>query len=304
MLYSSSAALIGNTPLVELKGLDAGVCRVFAKLEIFNPTGSIKDRIASSMVDAAEATGNLKPGGWIVEATAGNTGISLAFVSQLRGYQLCCVVPSHMSESKVSFLRSLGVDVVLVDVMQNKQDPDYFIKVAMQLANERQGFYVGQFTNEYNWMSHYQTTGPELLRDLPSINAFVAGCGTGGTLKGVGTFLKENKVSVDLILADPLGSVLAHEVDSRHEVTNDVWRSEGVGTKFIPKFFEASLIDDAYSFTVVENEQLCDVLWRTNGIKVGMSSAAVLAVALKYARAQKQPKDIAFCICDSAERYK
>src|SRR5919199_1035321 len=201
---------IGNTPIVELTRLDTGPCRLFLKLENQNPGGSIKDRIALTMIEAAERDGKLKPGGLIVEATAGNTGLGLALVAAQKGYRLLIVVPDKMSQEKIFHLKALGAEVLLTRSDVTKGHPEYYQDVAARLARERGAFYVNQFANEANPRAHEETTGPEIWEQMEHrVDAIVCGVGTGGTLTGLSRFFARVSPETEMVLADPAGSILA-----------------------------------------------------------------------------------------------
>ena len=191
-VFGGILEMIGNTPMLELKHLDTGLCRLFVKMENMNPGGSIKDRIAVTMIEEAEASGALKPGGTLVEATAGNTGLALALVAAQKGYKLVVVVPDKMSDEKISHLRAMGAEVILTRSDVAKGHPEYYQDIAARIAAERPGhFYVNQFANQANPRAHEETTGPEIWEQMGGdIDAFVSGVGSGGTVSGVGRFLK------------------------------------------------------------------------------------------------------------------
>ena len=202
-------ALIGDTPMIELTSLDFGPCRVFAKLESQNPTGSIKDRIAMSMVDAAECSGALKPGGRLIEATAGNTGLALALVAARRGYHLTLVIPDKMSREKIAHVRAMGAEVVLTRSDVPKGHPEYYQDLAARIGKETGAFYTDQFNNPNNPAAHERTTGPEIWEQMEGkVDAIVAGVGSGGTMTGLSRFFARVSPATELVLADPKGSVL------------------------------------------------------------------------------------------------
>src|SRR6201987_3745625 len=208
--------LIGNTPMVEITRIDSGPCRLFEKLENQNPTGSIKDRMALAMVEAAERDGNLPAGGTIVEATAGNTGLGLALVAAAKGYRLILVIPDKMSQEKILHLRALGARTVITRSDVTKGHPEYYQDMAERIAAETPGaFYVNQFANPANPLAHEQTTGPEIWEQLDhDIDAMVVGVGSGGTLTGLGRFFRATSPKTEMVLADPVGSVLAPYIQS------------------------------------------------------------------------------------------
>src|SRR5689334_21612048 len=205
----SALELIGNTPMLELTHLSTGPCRLFAKLESDNPGGSIKDRIGLSMIEAAEKSGKLKPGGTIVEATAGTTGLGLAQVGVLKGYRIILVVPDKMAREMIQHLRALGADVRLTRSDVGKGHPDYYQDMAERIATEHQAHYINQFANPANPHAHETTTGPEIWEQMEhDVDAVVCGVGSGGTLTGLGRFFKKVSPKTEMVLADPLGSIL------------------------------------------------------------------------------------------------
>src|SRR5919106_3219549 len=202
--------LIGNTPLVEARRLGTGRCRLYLKLENQNPGGSIKDRIALTMIEAAEREGKISPGGLLVEATAGNTGLGLALVAALKDYRLLIVVPDKMSQEKIFHLKAMGAEVVLTRSDVTKGHPQYYQDLAARLAREKGGFYVNQFANEANPRAHEETTGPEIWQQMEhKVDAVVAGVGTGGTITGLARFFARVAPEAEMVLADPEGSILA-----------------------------------------------------------------------------------------------
>jgi cystathionine beta-synthase len=233
----SALDLIGNTPLVELTRLDAGLCRLFAKLESQNPGGSIKDRIGLSMIEAAEKNGELRPGGTIVEATAGNTGLGLAQVGILKGYKILLVVPDKMAREKIQHLRALGADVRLTRSDVGKGHPDYYQDLAERIAAETPGaFFVNQFANPANPIAHETTTGPEIWQQMDhNVDGVVVGVGSGGTLTGLGRFFARTSPKTEIVLADPAGSVLAPLLKTGKMTQAGSWIVEGIGEDFVPK---------------------------------------------------------------------
>src|SRR5215469_3300027 len=212
--YRNVLEMIGNTPLVEVQRLDTGPCRLFLKLENQNPGGSIKDRIALSMIEAAERDGRLAPGGTLVEATAGNTGLGLALGASQKGYRLILVIPDKMSQEKIFHLRALGAEVILTRSDVGKGHPEYYQEVAERLARETPGaLYVNQFANPANPKAHEETTGPEIWAQMEGrLDAIVCGVGSGGTLTGLSCYFARVAPHVEMVLADPEGSVLAEYV--------------------------------------------------------------------------------------------
>ncbi|MBM4112725.1 MAG: pyridoxal-phosphate dependent enzyme [Phycisphaerae bacterium] len=297
--------MIGNTPMLELKRMDAGPCRLFVKLENQNPGNSIKDRIALTMIAAAEKSGRLKPGGTIVEATAGNTGLALALVAGQKGYRLIVVVPDKMSDEKISHLRAMGAEVVLTRSDVQKGHPEYYQDVAERISRERTNcFYVNQFGNEANPEAHFTTTGPEIWQQMEGkVDAFVAGVGSGGTVAGVGRFLKERNPRCEIVLADPVGSILAPLVNDGRTIEPGSWLVEGIGEDFVPSILDLEIVDTAYAIPDSEAFHTARELLRREGILAGSSVGTLLGAALRYCREQKSPKRVVSLICDSGAKY-
>ncbi|HVY00641.1 MAG TPA: pyridoxal-phosphate dependent enzyme [Pseudorhodoplanes sp.] len=297
--------LIGGTPLVAVQRLDTGPCRLFLKLENANPSGSIKDRPARAMIEAAERDGRLKEGGTIVEATAGNTGLGLAFVAAQKGYRTVLVVPDKMSREKIVHARAMGAEVVLTRSDVGKGHPDYYQDLAAAIARKTAGaIYINQFENPANPAAHENTTGPELLRQMNGdIDAIVVGVGSGGTLTGIGRFMKKNSPKTQMILADPVGSVLAPLIKTGKMTEAGSWAVEGIGEDFVPPNADLSLVRDAYSISDRESFGASRDLLREEGVLAGSSSGTLLAAALRYCRAQSEPKRVVSIVCDSGAKY-
>src|SRR3979490_2659752 len=234
----SILSMIGDTPLVEVTRLDTGLCELSLKLENYNPGGSIKDRIALSMIEAAERDGTLEPGGTVIEATAGNTGLGLALIAGAKGYRCLLVIPDKMSAEKVAHVRALGAEVRLTRSDVTRGHPEYYQDVAARLAEEIPGgFYVNQFGNPANPTAHERSTGPEIWEQMRhDVDAIVCGVGSGGTLTGLGRFFNRVKPrrGIEMILADPTGSVLYEFVKTGKLVESGSWAGEGIGGDFIP----------------------------------------------------------------------
>src|SRR5262249_49743382 len=235
--------LIGETPLVEVTRLDRGPCRLFLKLASANPSGSLKDRPAGVMIEAAEADGRLRHGGTIVEATAGNTGVGLALVGGRKGYRTLLVVPDKMAREKVLHVQAMGAEVVITRSDVGKGHPDYYQDLAEAIARRTSGaFFVNQFANPANPRAHETTTGPGLLRQMEGrVDAVVVGVGSGGMLTGIGRFLRQASPRTAIILADPAGSILAPYVETGRLVEAGSWAVEGIGEDFVPPNAELSL---------------------------------------------------------------
>ena len=303
--YKRPIDLIGNTPLIEVTCFDVGLCRLFLKLENQNPGGSIKDRIGLSMIEQAEKEGKIKPGGTLVEATAGNTGLGLALAAITKGYKLLLVIPDKMSTEKVNHLRALGAEIVLTRSDVEKGHPEYYQDYAQRLSESIEGaLYVNQFNNPANPLAHELTTGPEIWDQTDqTVDAIVVAVGSSGTLKGLTTYFKNVKPDLELILADPKGSILADYVNKRPLQKPGSWFVEGIGEDFIPEQFDDTLITRAYTITDAESFAAARTLLRQEGILAGSSSGTLIAAAIKYAREQTEPKNIVTFVCDSGNKY-
>lgn len=302
---ASALDLIGRTPMLELTGFDTGPCRLFVKLESANPGGSIKDRIARSMIEAAEMDGSLKPGGTIVEATAGNTGLGLAQVGLLKGYKLLLVVPDKMAREKIQHLRAMGVDVRITRSDVGKGHPEYYQDMALALAAKlNNAVFINQFSNPANPLAHQTTTGPEILEQMDGdVDAVVVGVGSGGTLTGLGRFFAKASPKTKMVLADPVGSILAPLVERGEKVEPGSWVVEGIGEDFIPDNCDLKLVAKAYEISDTESIATARLLLTKAGILAGSSSGTLLAGALRYCRDQTEPKRVVTLVCDTGSRY-
>ena len=300
-------SLIGETPLVEITQFDTGPCQLFLKLENQNPTGSIKDRIALSMIEAAEEEGRLEPGGTVIEATAGNTGLGLALVAAAKGYRVVLVIPDKMSQEKISHVRALGAEVRLTRSDVTRGHPEYYQDVAARLAEEIPGaFYVNQFGNPANPLAHERTTGPEIWEQMRhDVDAVVVGVGSGGTLTGLGRFFNRVKPrrGIEMVLADPTGSVLYEYVKTGKLVESGSWAVEGIGEDFIPEIADMSLVTDAFEIDDEESFAIARDLLRKEGIFGGSSTGTLVAGALRYCRQQTQPKRVVSFVADTGNKY-
>ena len=300
-------SLIGETPLVEITQFDTGPCQLFLKLENQNPTGSIKDRIALSMIEAAEEEGKLEPGGTVIEATAGNTGLGLALVAAAKGYHVVLVIPDMMSQEKISHVRALGAEVRLTRSDVTRGHPEYYQDVAARLADEIPGaFYVNQFGNPANPLAHERTTGPEIWEQMRhDVDAIVCGVGSGGTLTGLGRFFNRVKPrrGIEMVLADPTGSVLYEYVKSGKLVEAGSWAVEGIGEDFIPEIADMSLVTDTFEIDDEESFAIARDLLRKEGIFGGSSTGTLVAGALRYCRQQTQPKRVVSFVADTGNKY-
>ncbi|SCC21463.1 cystathionine beta-synthase [Kosakonia oryzendophytica] len=304
-VFHSVTELIGQTPLLQLHKLDSGPCELFLKLENQNPGGSIKDRVALSMINEAERLGLLSPGGTIIEATAGNTGLGLALIAAQKGYSLVLVVPDKMSREKIFHLRALGANVVLTRSDVNKGHPAYYQDYAQRLALETPGaFYIDQFNNPANPQAHTTTTAPEIYHQLDgNIDAIVVGVGSGGTLGGLQAWFAEHSPHTKFVLADPAGSILADHVESGHYGEPGSWLVEGIGEDFIPPLAHIDGVKQAFRVTDREAFATARDLLQQEGILAGSSTGTLLNAALRYCRAQTTPKRVVTFACDSGNKY-
>ena len=301
-------SLIGDTPLVEVTQIDTGHCQLFLKLENQNPTGSIKDRIALSMIEAAEHEGKLKPGGTVIEATAGNTGLGLALVAGAKGYRVLLVIPDKMSQEKISHVKALGAEVRITRSDVTRGHPEYYQDVAARLAEEIPGsFYVNQFGNPANPLAHERSTGPEIWEQMRhDVDAVVVGVGSGGTLTGLGRFFNRVKPrrGIEMILADPTGSVLFEYVKMGGKLVEaGSWAVEGIGEDFIPDIADMSLVTDAFEIDDEDSFAAARELLQKEGIFGGSSTGTLLAAALRYCRQQKKPKRVVSLVPDTGNKY-
>src|ERR1700731_904225 len=276
-------SLIGDTPLVEVTQFDTGSCQLFLKLENQNPTGSIKDRIALSMIEAAEYEGKLEMGGTGIEATAGNTGLGLALVASAKGYRVVLVIPDKMSQEKISHIKALGAEVRVTRSDVTRGHPEYYQDVAARLAEEIPGgFYVNQFGNPANPLAHERSTGPEIWEQMRhDVDAIVVGVGSGGTLTGLGRFFNRVKPrrGIEMVLADPTGSVLFEYVKTGNLVESVSWAGAAKGKNFVPEIADLSFVTDAFEIDDEESFAIARDLLRKEGIFGGSSTGTLLAGA-------------------------
>jgi cystathionine beta-synthase len=300
----STLDLIGRTPMVRLTRFDTGPCELFLKLENQNPGGSIKDRIGLSMITAAETDGRLRPGATIVEATAGNTGLGLALVAARKGYRLVLVVPDKMSREKIVHLRALGAEVQITRSDVGKGHPEYYQDLAQSIATTEGGFYVNQFENPANPLAHERTTGPEIWAQTEErLDAVVVGVGSGGTLTGLSRYFARVQPALEMVLADPAGSIVAEYVQTGRHGEAGSWLVEGVGEDFIPPLLDVSRVRSAYTVTDAEAMSTVRALLLREGILAGSSTGILLGAALRYCREQTVPKRVVTIACDSGAKY-
>lgn len=297
--YGSVLEAIGRTPLIKVNNITRDIkSTVYAKVEYLNPGGSVKDRIALTMVEAAEREGLLKPGGTIVEATAGNTGVGLALVGAIKGYRMIFVMPDKMSQDKINLLRAYGAEVVITPTSVPPDSPDSYNGVAERLAREIPGaFRPNQFENPSNPLAHYATTGPEIWEDSEGkIEVFVASMGTGGTVSGAAKYLKERNPSIIVVGADPEGSILSGDSPKMYKV-------EGIGEDFIPRTFNRQVVDEMVRVSDRESFLTARRLAREEGLLVGGSSGTAMAAALKYAQRLEKPRYLVVLLPDTGRNY-
>jgi len=305
-IHQSVLELIGNTPIVQAQQLDTGLCELFFKLENNNPGGSIKDRIGMSMIGGAEAAGSIKPGDTLVEGTAGNTGIGLALVAQQKGYKLILVVPDKMSREKIFNLKAMGAEVVLTRSDVAKGHPQYYQDLAERIARETPGaYFINQFGNPDNPRAHEQVTGPEILAQMDGkLDAIVFGCGSSGTMTGLSRCFAEHAPELELILADPVGSILTQYINEGTLSTKSAsWMVEGIGEDFLPPISDFTRVKKAYAITDKESFLAGRELLAKEGILGGSSSGTLLAAALKYCREQTTAKRVLMFVCDTGNKY-
>ena len=305
-VYSNALEMIARTPLLAVKKLDTGPCELFLKLENQNPGGSIKDRVGLYLIEAAERDGRLKPGGTLIEATAGNTGLGLALVAGQKGYRLLLVIPDKMSQEKIFHLRAMGAEVVMTRSDVHKGHPEYYQDYAARLAKETpNSLYVNQFGNDANPLAHEETTAPEIWEQMEhKVDAIVAGVGTGGTMTGLSRYFARTAPQVELVLADPAGSVLAEYVQTGHLAHGERgWLVEGIGGDSVPAVSDLSRVKKAYTIPDAEAFKTCRDLLKKEGIIAGTSTGTLLAAALRYCREQTTPKRVVTFVCDSGNKY-
>jgi cystathionine beta-synthase len=308
-VFNSVLEAIGNTPIVRLNKVTAGVkADVYAKLEFTNPGGSIKDRIGWWMIEDAEKRGLLKPGGVVIEGTGGNTGIGLAMAAAVKGYQCIFTLPDKMSEVKIKMLRAFGAQVIVTPTAVEPADSRSYYSVAKRLAKEiPNSLYIDQYNNLANREHHYRYTGPEILRQMPDIDVLIAGIGTGGTVVGIGKFLKENKPSVQIIAVDPVGSIV-YETFKCGEAKSPArqYQIEGIGKDFIPANYDFDQLDDIVQVSDKEAFLMTRKILTSEGIYAGVSSGSAVVGALRWMCAQGDRldgKQVLIIFPDSGSRY-
>uniref|UniRef100_A0A7V2ZIV6 Pyridoxal-phosphate dependent enzyme n=1 Tax=Ignavibacterium album TaxID=591197 RepID=A0A7V2ZIV6_9BACT len=297
---------IGNTPLIKLNKVNKGLKPlIFAKLESANPGGSVKDRIGLAMIEDAEKRGELKPGGTIIEATSGNTGIGLALTAAVKGYKCIFVVTDKVSQEKINYLKALGAEVIVVSRFVDPEDPEYYVNVAKRLHKEiPNSFFAYQYSNPSNPEMHYRTTGPEIWRQTDGkITHFISSIGTGGTISGTGRFLKEKNPDIQIIAADPLGSIFKHYKETGELIKGTPYLVEGIGQDCLPANVHFQYIDKIYNISDKESFAAARRLTKEEGIFCGGSTGSILVATLEVAKHCNENDVIVFIVCDTGERY-
>lgn len=305
-IYDHISDLTGHTPLVRIGRKDPAIrCTVAAKVESFNPGGSVKDRIASTMIDAAEQEGKLKPGGTIIEGTSGNTGLGLALLAGARGYKCIFTIPDKMSQEKINLLKAFGAEVVVCPAAVEPEDPRSYYSVADRLNRQiENSFYPNQYFNPNNPVAHYRTTGPEIWEDTDGrVTHFVCGMGTGGTITGAGRYLKEHNPEIRIIGCDPVGSLYHEYFHTGTLGTPNTYKVEGVGEDLIPGTIDFSMIDDVVQVTDRESFNAARRLCKTEGIFTGGSGGTAVHGAYRLARDLPEDALVVVLLPDTGERY-
>src|SRR6188768_559183 len=304
--HDNVLGLIGHTPLVKLNRMNRGIkATVLAKMENLNPGFSVKDRIGVSMIEAAEREGKLKPGGTIVEATSGNTGIGLALAAAVKGYKCIFVMTDKASVEKSRYLKALGADVVITPVSAKPGTPDHYVSTAKRIASETpNSFYPDQYSHPANPEAHYRTTGPEVWEQTEGkVTHFVAGIGTGGTISGTGRYLKEKNPKIKIIGADPYGSIFKTYKETGKLVEATPYLVEGIGQEIVPPNVHIKYIDEVVNVTDRESFDMSRMLGRIEGIFCGGSTGTNLAAALRVASTLDENAIVVFTVCDTGEHY-
>lgn len=304
--YENVLELVGRTPLVKLNRITKDIrATVLAKMESLNPGYSVKDRIGVAMIEAAEREGKIKPGGTVVEATSGNTGVGLALAAAVKGYKCIFVMTDKASTEKVRYLKALGADVVVTPAAARPGTPDHYVATAQRIANETpNSFYPDQYSHPANPEAHYRTTGPELWEQTEGkITHFVAGIGTGGTISGTARYLKEKNPDIRIIGADPYGSIYKSYKETGEIIEATPYLVEGIGQATLPKNFHGDYVDEVVNITDRDSFELSRQLGRLEGIFCGGSTGTNLAAALKVARTLDESGIVVFIVCDTGEHY-
>lgn len=297
MLYNNLLDTIGNTPVIKLNNIfdTDSHAELYVKLETFNPSGSVKDRAALGIIEHAEKSGLLKPGSTIIEPTSGNMGISLALIGSLKGYKTIIVMPDTMSIERRSILKALGAEIILTDGARGMKGA---IKRAEFLTSKNPDYFMPeQFSNPANTTMHYQTTGIEILKDLPDLNIFVAGVGSGGTLSGIGKRLKEHSSDIEIVAVEPTSSsVISGKKAGRHQI-------QGIGAGFIPPNLDLSIIDRIITVSDEKAFEFTKLVSKKCGLFLGISSGANIAAAYEIAKNMKKGEKILTVAFDTGDKY-
>lgn len=313
-VFGNIIEAIGRTPIVRLSGVGKTLfekhgIELYGKIESMNPGGSIKDRIGHWLIEDAEKRGALKPGGTIVEGTSGNTGVGLAMAAAIKGYRCIFVLPDKMSNEKINSLRAYGAEVVVTPTNVEPEDPRSYYQTARRLARETpNAVYIDQYNNLANRECHYRTTGPEILEQFPELDAFVAGIGTGGTVCGIGRYLKEKKPSVKVVAVDPEGSLVTNyfktgRIDMSHV---KAYKIEGIGEDFIPANYDMKVLDDMIQVDDKESFLMAREILKRDAVYCGISSGSAVAGAIRWAEARAaelRGKKVLVILPDSGNRY-
>jgi len=303
-VFSNTLEMVGRTPMLEINNIDTGPCRLFLKLELMNPGGSIKDRIGMSMIEEAEKRGDIKFGDTLVEATAGNTGLGLALVAAQKGYHLILVLPDKMSQEKIFNLRAMGAEVVLTRSDVGRGHPEYYQDLGRRIAEEKGAYFINQFGNPDNPLAHETTTAPEIFEQLDGkVDAIVLGVGSSGTVSGISRYLQDNAPGTELVIADPVGSVVADYINKGEFGASSSWLVEGIGEDFIPDIADFTGANKAYSISDAESFSTARELLQKEGMLAGSSTGTLLSAALKYCREQTEEKRVVTFACDTGNKY-
>ena len=304
--FNNVLEMVGNTPVLKINNIDTGKCDLYVKMESLNPFGSIKDRVGLKMIQDAENQGLIKEGYTIIESTAGNTGLGLALAAKLKGYKLILVIPDKMSEEKIRHLEAMGVEIIITRSDVENGHPEHYQSIAEKLLKSTpNSFFANQFENKSNPQVHFETTGPEIWEQMEgNIDAFVAGVGTGGTISGVGGFLKSKNPNIKVIIADPIGSVVADAVNTgEYKYEGGSWSVEGIGEDYIPANLNLDIIDEGIYVSDKEAFNMIDQLLQKEGILAGSSCGTLVDAAIKWCKAQEEPKTVITLICDTGNKY-
>jgi cystathionine beta-synthase len=305
-VFENVLEMIGDTPMVRVSRMDTGPCELYLKLESQNPGGSIKDRIGLQMIEAAERDGLISPGATLVEGTAGNTGLGLALVAQQKGYQLILVVPDKMSREKIFNLKAMGAEVRLTRSDVAKGHPQYYQDLAKTIAEQTPGaFFINQFGNPNNPLAHASSTGPEIWEQMEGrLDAVVLGVGSSGTMTGLSDYFSAKAPGVELVVADPVGSILREYInEGTLSDKSGSWLVEGIGEDFLPSISDFSRVSKAYSVSDAESFAAARELLLKEGILGGSSTGTLLAAALRYCREQTVAKRVVSFVADTGNKY-